>query len=260
MAEALAAGILGKGTVPAAKILVSEPREDRRAFLAGRYGVKVTADNLEVARGAGTLFLAVKPQVLPQVLGELAPLLAPPSREGPLVISLAAGFPLRKLEAALPGAAVVRAMPNTPALVGAGATVLSPGSMATPEMTGWAGELFGSVGMCLALPEKHMDAVTGLSGSGPAYVFLFAEALADAGAGAGLPRGEAEALARQTIFGAGKMMMEAGKPPAELRLAVTSPGGTTMEGLRALEDAGFKAAVVRAVAAATAKSRKLVEG
>lgn len=256
MAEALAAGIVRKGTVPAPKVWVAEPRPDRRSYLASRYGVRVTADNLEAAGSSGTLFLAVKPQVLSSVLPSLAPGLP----AGGLVLSIAAGFPLRKLEAALPGAAVIRSMPNTPALVGAGATVISPGAKATPAMTAWAKELFGSVGICLELPESQMDAVTGLSGSGPAYVFLLAEALEEAGVKAGLPRGEAGALARQTIFGAGRMMVEGDTPPGALRQAVTSPGGTTMEGLRALGEGGFSELLARAVAAAAARSKQLGEG
>ncbi len=256
MAEALVAGIVNQGRVPPGRMMVAEPRDDRRTHLALHYGVAVSADNIETARGAGTLFLAVKPQVLPEVLPALAPVLSADR----LVVSIAAGFPLRKLSSALPGIPLVRAMPNTPALIGCGATVLSPGPLAAPEMLDWARELFASVGVCLVLPEDHLDAVTGLSGSGPAYVFLLAEAMTEGGMKMGLPRSEASLLARQTVFGAGRMMIESGRTPASLREAVISPGGTTVEGLRALEEAGFREAVARAVEAATLKSRKLGEG
>jgi pyrroline-5-carboxylate reductase len=256
MAEALVAGMVNKGSMAPGRILVAEPREERRARLALHYGIAVTSDNLEAASGAGTLFLAVKPQVLPSVLPALAPALP----AGGLVVSIAAGFPLRKLASALPGTSLVRAMPNTPALIGCGATVLSPGPLATPAMTDWAREIFASVGVCLVMPEERMDAVTGLSGSGPAYVFLLAEAMTEGGVRMGLSRTEASLLARQTVFGAGRMMIESGPGPAELRESVTSPGGTTVEGLRVLEEAGFPGMVARAVEAAALKSRKLGEG
>ncbi len=256
MAEALLAGFRARGLLPPNRITVSEPRPERREQLARDFGVTVTADNAEAAGRSGTVILAVKPQTLPAALPALASALDP----GTLVISIAAGFPLRKLEAALPASPVVRAMPNTPALVGAGATVIAPGARVTEPMTAWARTLFESVGLCLVLPEAHLDAVTGLSGSGPAYVFLLAQSLAEGGVKMGLPPAEALALARQTILGAGKMMVETGRDPAELRAQVTSPGGTTMEGVRALTEDGFPAAAVRAVEAATLKSRKLGEG
>jgi pyrroline-5-carboxylate reductase len=174
------------------------------------------------------------------------------------VLSIAAGVPTAALEAALgDGARVVRAMPNTPALVGAGVSAIAAGRAAGDEDLAWAAEILGAVGDVVTVPEHLLDAVTGLSGSGPAYVFLVVEALIDAGVLAGLPREVAERLAVGTVAGAGRLLAETGQSPADARAAVTSPGGTTAAGLRVLEAAGVRAAFLEAVAAATERSREL---
>jgi pyrroline-5-carboxylate reductase len=174
------------------------------------------------------------------------------------VLSLAAGVGVDALETAAGGGVpVVRAMPNTPAMVGAGAAAMSPGAHAGPDDLAWAGSILGAVGTVVEVPEASLDAVTGLSGSGPAYVFLVAEALIDAGVHAGLPRSVADSLVRQTLLGAARLLAEGEEGPEALRAAVTSPGGTTAAGLRVLEERAVRAALLDAVAAATARSREL---
>jgi pyrroline-5-carboxylate reductase len=174
------------------------------------------------------------------------------------ILSVVAGVAAARLEATLPGSiSVVRAMPNTPALVGAGMTVISGGSHVTKEDLDWAEELLACVGLVIRLPERHLDAVTGLSGSGPAYIFLVAEALIEAGVAAGLPRDVASTLAAQTIYGSGKMLVETGESAEALRAAVTSPGGTTAAGLRALESRAARSAIFEAVMASAERSKNL---
>ena len=253
MAEALAAGITGAGILPADSIIVSEPLSERCAYLKRQHGFITTGSNPQAVEGGGTIFLAVKPQVLPQVLKEISPSIS----KAQLVISIAAGINLESLEKSLPGIPVIRSMPNTPALVGSGATVISTGQFVQEEMSLWAVELFQAVGSCYVLSEELMDPVTGLSGSGPAYIFYLAEALIEAGISTGIPAVEAAGLVKQTIFGAARMMLETQKNPAELRKMVTSPGGTTMAGLSALDDAHFIETVVEAVQAATERAREL---
>ena len=178
-----------------------------------------------------------------------------------LLISIAAGVTLARMEAALPaGARVIRVMPNTPALVGASASAFACGKSATPEDGQLAQKLFSSVGVALQVKETLLDAVTGLSGSGPAYVFLMIEALSDGGVAAGLPRDIATKLAAQTLLGSAKLLLETGQHPAALKDMVTSPGGTTIEGLHELEKAGVRGALINAVRAATDKSKKLGQG
>ncbi len=253
MAEALAAGITGAGILPADSIIVSEPLSERCAYLEREHGFLTTGSNSQAVQGGGTVFLSVKPQVLPEVLEEISPSID----QAQLVISIAAGINLELLERSLPGIPVIRSMPNTPALVGNGATVISPGRSVQEEMSQWAVELFKAVGSCYVLPEELMDPVTGLSGSGPAYIFYMAEALIKAGTLAGIPAEEAAGLVKQTILGAARMMVETEKNPAELRKMVTSPGGTTMAGLSALDDGHFSETVVEAVQAATERAKEL---
>ena len=253
MAEALLGGILKAGIVQPEGIMVSEPAEERRRSLAESYGVRVTADNREAAAEGSTVFLAVKPQVLPGVLDEIAAVLT----SDRLVVSIAAGITLAFLEERLPDIPLVRSMPNTPALVGYGATVISPGQNASADMTHWAVELFHSVGICMVLSEDLMDAVTGLSGSGPAYVFRLAESMFEAGTDAGIPAEQAAELVTQTILGAAWMMRKTGRDPGELRRTVTSPGGTTEAGLAAMAKAGFEEAVAEGVAAAVKRAEEL---
>jgi pyrroline-5-carboxylate reductase len=256
MAEALVKGLLAAGTAAKEEIVCAEPRAERREELQARYGVAVTASNLAAVQQADVVVISVKPQVIDVLLDEIAP--AVDARK--LVVSIAAGVPTatiaRKLGA---GARIVRTMPNTPALVGAGATALARGAHATEADLAQAVALFEAVGMAVVVEEHLLDAVTGLSGSGPAFVFLAIEALADGGVKMGLPRHVAMALAAQTVVGAGQLVLETGEHPGRLKDQVTSPGGTTIAGVHALEAAGFRAALIAAVEAAARRSKELGE-
>lgn len=248
MGEALVGGLLASGWTEPGDLAVVEPADERRRQLAARFpGVELSAEPL-VAAGA---VLAVKPSQVPAVCQELGPLGVG------RVVSIAAGVRLSTIEVALPaGTPVVRAMPNTAALVGRGAAAIAAGADAQEEDLAWAEEILGAVGTVVRVSEDQLDAVTGLSGSGPGYVFLVAEALIDAGVLVGLARPVAAHLAVQTLLGSAELLA-AGTPPAELRAAVTSPGGTTAAGLRALEAAAVRSAFADAVAAATERSREL---
>jgi len=255
MAEALIGGLLSAGA-SAGQIRAVDPDAGRRAHVASRHGILASAEAPEIVGASDVLVLAVKPTVIAPVLESLQ---AEPELERPLWISIAAGISLRALGANLPPAArIVRAMPNTPARIGEGATAICANPQASPADLSLAQAIFESVGSCWAAPsEQLMDAVTGLSGSGPAYVFVFLEALAEAGVQVGLPRDAAEGLALQTVLGAARLASEERLSPAQLKDQVTSPGGTTVAGLEHLEAAGFRAAVESAVEAATRRSREL---
>jgi pyrroline-5-carboxylate reductase len=219
------------------------------------YGVH-GGSNADVAREAEVVVLAVKPQILDQVLRGVSNEL---TREK-LVISVAAGVPIAALERRLhPPMRIIRTMPNTPATVGAGATALAPGEHATAADLEVAKKIFNSVGITVQLEESQLDAVTGLSGSGPAYVFLIIEALADAGVKVGLARRSALQLAAQTVFGSAKLLIESGQHPGLLKDGVTSPGGTAIAGLHTLEAGGLRNVLMNAVEAATRRSRELGE-
>jgi pyrroline-5-carboxylate reductase len=248
MGEALVTGLVSGGW-SASDITVAEVSPERRVAIADQLpGVDVVAE----PGGADGAVVAVKPGDVEAACTALA------SAGVGRVLSIAAGVPTGRLEAALGGATpVVRAMPNTPALVGAGVSAIAAGRAAEEGDLEWARGILGAVGEVVTVPERLLDAVTGLSGSGPAYVFLVVEALIDAGVLAGLPRDVAETLAIGTVAGAGRLLVETGDSPAELRAAVTSPGGTTAAGLRALEQAGTRAAFLDAVLAATERSREL---
>ena len=256
MAEALVKGLLRAGTAGADEILCAEPRAERREEIAARYGVTTLASNLEATEQADIIVLSVKPQTMEQLLDEIAP--AVDHRK--VVISIAAGVSIaaiaRKLGA---GVRIVRTMPNTPALVGAGATALARGAHATDADLEQARALFQAVGTTVIVEEQHLDAVTGLSGSGPAFLFLVIEALADGGVKVGLARPVALALAAQTVLGSGKLVLETGEHPGRLKDQVTSPGGTAIAGVHALEQGGLRAALMAAVEAATKRSRELGE-
>ena len=249
MGEALASGLLRAGTVAAADLHVVEAVAARRDELAERLPGASIGD--APVKADGTI-VAVKP-------GDVAAACQAAAESGTgRVLSVAAGVTLAALEAALaPGTPVVRAMPNTPALVGQGASAIAGGTSATDDDLAWAESLLGAVGVVVRVSEPLLDAVTGLSGSGPAYVFLVAEALVDAGVLAGLPRDVSARLAQQTLLGAATLLVESGDTPEALRAAVTSPGGTTAAGLRVLEQRGVRAALLDAVAAATERSRQL---
>ncbi len=254
MAEALIKGLLAAGFVRPSQIIGSEPRAQRRDEIAQRFGITMTASNVEVAARATILVLSVKPQILQRVLAEVHGTI-PTST---LCISIAAGTPLAVLEAWLPkGARVIRTMPNTPALVGAGATAIAPGSLATEDDLALAKQIFDAIGMSVVLDEEQLDAVTGLSGSGPAYVFLIIEALADAGVKMGLSRYNAQALAAQTMLGSARLLIETNEHPGRLKDMVTSPGGTAIAGLHTLEAGGLRTTLINAVEAATKRSREL---
>lgn len=255
MATAMIRGFVDAGLYRAEQIVVSDVDAAKRSALSRRLRVAATGDNGVVARGARLLVLAVKPQIMAAVLAELRPHLTPRH----LVVSIAAGWPTERLERGLGGAArVVRVMSNTPALLGQGMSVAVRGRLATPADERLVLRLLRTVGRARAVSdERLLDAVTGLSGSGPAYVYLFAEALIAGGIAAGLPADAAAELALQTIRGAAAMLQEAGEPPAVLRAAVTSPNGTTLAGLTELERRGFSDTVRAAVAAATRRAEEL---
>jgi pyrroline-5-carboxylate reductase len=256
MGEALAAGVLAAG-VPASRVCAADPEPGRREHLARTLGVRASTNNADAAR-SDVVVIAVKPALVKGVLSALG---GPDDSAlaQPLWVSIAAGVSLTALENALPhGARVVRAMPNTPALVRAGATAYSANAACSADDRALARALFEGVGFAWECPnEALLDAVTGLSGSGPAYVFVLLEALSDAGVRMGLPRDAATALATQTVLGSAKLALETKRHPAALKDQVTSPGGTTIAGLERLEAGGFRAAVYEAVAAATRRSREL---
>lgn len=254
MAGAIIEGVIAAGTYLPGQITASDLRPEAIDALARAHGIGRSEDNAAAVTGAQVVVLSVKPQTFPELLPEIAKALAPDA----LVISIAAGVPLAVIEAGL-GAdvRVVRVMPNTPALVRAGATALSAGSHATDADLATAEAIFAAVGDTVRVPEAQLDAVTGLSGSGPAYVFRLVEALIAAGETVGLGASEARTLAHQTVFGAAKLLVESGESAAALRQKVTSPGGTTAAGLAALEAAGFEDAVKQCVGAATRRGQEL---
>lgn len=254
MATALARGFLKAGLVRETGLIASDPLPAARDGFAAATGGRAVATNREVAQEATVLILAVKPDQVVEVLTGLGAAL---DRSRHLLISIAAGVTLTQIEAAAPEFRCIRVMPNTPALVGASASAFACGTSATEADAQLVQRLFGSVGVALPVREKLLDAVTGLSGSGPAYAFLILEALADGGVAAGLPRDTAQTLAAQTLLGAAKMVLETGQHPGVLKDAVCSPGGTTIEGMHALEKAGVRGALMSAVRAATEKSRAL---
>jgi len=255
MAGALVKGVLQAGLYRSSDLWVTDPLPLQRGRMRRRYGVEAARDNRQLVRGCEIVVVAVKPQVLSDVLSDVKSEVS----GAHLVVSIAAGVTLRRLEAALGRQArVIRVMPNTPALLGKGMSVLVRGSKATANDLRTAMRLFRAVGDAIAVDdERLLDPVTGLSGSGPAYVYRFAEVLIDAGVGQALPADVAKRLVFRTIEGAAAMLLETGMTPKELREMVSSPGGTTLAGLAALEGAGFGEAVNAAVSAATRRSREL---
>jgi pyrroline-5-carboxylate reductase len=258
MATALIKGFVGAGIYAPGQICASDVDAAKRAQLKRRLGVAATADNSAVVRGSKVIVLAVKPQILDAVLAEIGPLVTPRH----LLVSIAAGVPTGRLEARLGRQVrVVRVMPNTPALLGKGMAVAVCGRYAGAADERLALKLMRAVGKARAVPEERLlDAVTGLSGSGPAYVYRFAEALIEGGVASGLTRELAAELALQTIRGAAAMLQETGETPQRLREMVTSPGGTTLAGLNELNRRGFFEAVAAAVVAATRRSEELGRG
>jgi pyrroline-5-carboxylate reductase len=254
MATALVQGMIRAGLAQPGSIKGSDPSESARAVLAAEAGIEVFDANAPVVRQSDILVLAVKPQVMSQVLEELRPLVGP----GQLVISIAAGIPLASLAEGLgPDRRLVRVMPNTPALLGEGASAYSVGPGVQSEDAAAVQALLSAVGACVNVPEALLDAVTGLSGSGPAFVYLIIEALSDGGVRVGLPRDIATKLAAQTVLGAARMVLETGLHPGVLKDQVTSPGGTTIAGLHLLERGRVRGSLIDAVEAATMRSAEL---
>ena len=251
MAEAILSRLLAQQVFAANTVLVSEPREERRDFLAQNYQVQVTADNQAAISAAEILLLAVKPQVFNLVVADITP------NADSTIVSILAGVTIQKLEQAFPQQPVIRAMPNTPATVGSGMTAIAAGTQAQEQHLNQAKKIFNAVGEVVEVPESSLDAVTGLSGSGPAFVALAIEALADGGVASGLPRAIALQLAIQTVLGTATLVKDTGIHPAVLKDKVTSPGGTTIAGVAKLESAGFRSALIEAVKAATQRSQEL---
>ena len=255
MGEALIKGLINKNVTTADRIFVAEPVQERRDTLEGQYGIRVFESGEHVFQGCDIVILAVKPQVMMKVLKQNRAFVS--ARH--LVISIAAGVTLAQIETALDGSGcrVVRVMPNTPAIVQQCAAALSPGSRATDDDLERAKAIFDAIGTSVIVDETLLDAVTGLSGSGPAYVFTFIEAFVDAGVVCGLPRQTAFELVVKTVLGSTLLTIESGKHPASLRDMVTSPGGTTIAGMHALEKGNFRASIMDAVKAATDRSIEL---
>ena len=255
MGEALFKGLLNTKAAKPSQILVSARRPERVRELVQAYGVR-GCSNAEVARDSDVIVLCVKPQILDQVLRGISPDV---SRDK-LIISVAAGVPIAAIERRLhPPMRIVRAMPNTPATVGAGATAIALGEHCSEADSATAKTIFDSVGLTVQLEESQLDAVTGLSGSGPAYLFLIIEALSDAGVKVGLSRRASMQLAAQTVLGSAKLLIESGQHPGMLKDGVTSPGGTAIAGLHTLEAGGLRTTLINAVQAATERSRALGE-
>jgi pyrroline-5-carboxylate reductase len=256
MAAALVKGLLHANVVPSEGIIVSDVKPERLAHLGEEHGIRTTQDNHELVKACDVIVLSVKPQVIDKVLA----LIGADVKSEQLVISVAAGVPVSAIEARLPeGTHVVRTMPNTPATVQAGATAIAPGTHATEEDLEVARDLFSAVGRVVTLDEALLDAVTGLSGSGPAYVMLMIEAMADGGVKVGLHRDTALLLAAQTVYGSAKLLLETGEHPGRLKDMVTSPGGTAIAGLHTLESGGLRRTLIDAVEAATNRSAQLGE-
>ncbi len=256
MAEALIKGITSVGLASKDEIIASDTSSERREFIARAHGVRVTSDNVEVVRNANLIILAVKPNNVSLVMDELKPYLTIDH----LLISIAAGVRISQIESKLNyGVRVVRVMPNQPALVGASASAFALGKSAKPEDKETVMKILQSVGIAFTVEEKLLDAVTGLSGSGPAFVYVVIEAMADGGVLAGLPRNIAVKLAAQTVLGAAKTVLDLDAHPAAMKDMVASPAGTTIEGLLVLEQSGVRGAFIEAVEAAAKKSKELGE-
>lgn len=254
MAEALIRGLLASGDVAAQDIVLSGRRRDKADRSAEKLGVRAAPDNLACVRGADVVMLCVKPQVMRTVLEQIGKEVAPEA----LVISVAAGIPTHAIESHMgPGQRVVRAMPNTGAVVRQSATAISAGSNATDDDLALARDLFDHVGRTVVVDETHLDAVTGLSGSGPAYIFLIIDALADASVKVGLSRDVGLELAAQTVLGSAQLLLQTGEHPGKLKDQVTSPGGTAIAGLHTLEAGGLRTTLINAVENATRRAREL---
>jgi pyrroline-5-carboxylate reductase len=254
MGGILVQAFLRSGLVPSDHLVATVAHEARAQVLSKQFGIAVTTDNKQAAQSADVILLGVKPQQLGDVVRGIAPALKP----GTLLISFAASVKTSAIEEAAGGKVpVIRAMPNTPAMVGAGITAICRGRYVTDQQLDLAQQIFSTVGRTVTVDEKHMDAVTGLSGSGPAFLYIIIEALAEAGVNVGLPRDIATLLASQTTFGAAKMVLETGSHPALLKDEVTTPAGCTVEGILELEEGGLRVTLIKAVKRATERAREL---
>ncbi|MEO1400543.1 MAG: pyrroline-5-carboxylate reductase [Cyanobacteria bacterium J06635_1] len=254
MGEALLSRLLSTGVYKPDAVLVADPMPERRQLLIEQYGIQSTDSNRGLIESSHIVLLAIKPQVFDYVAKDFQGIRCDVP---PLVVSILAGVPLSRLESAMPGWPVIRAMPNTPATVGAGMTAISPGSRTLSEHSERAIRIFEAVGQVVQVPENLMDAVTGLSGSGPGYVAVMVEALADGGVAAGLPRDVANQLAVQTMLGTAHLLQQTGMHPAVLKDRVTSPGGTTIAGIACLEELGLRFSIIEAVKAASRRAKEL---
>jgi pyrroline-5-carboxylate reductase len=254
MATALAKGWLAVGLARAERIIGSDPLPQAREKFQAVTGARTVADNRETASGSDVLVLAVKPQSMAKLLAEVRPVVT----ERHLIVSIAAGITLKQITEGLgPNRRIIRVMPNTPCLIGASASAFAQGENATADDAALVERLLSAVGKACQLPENLLDAVTGLSSSGPAFVYVIIEALSDGGVRVGLPRDVATMLAAQTVLGAARMVLETGTHPGALKDAVASPGGTTIAGLHALERGGVRGALIDAVEAATRRATEL---
>lgn len=243
--------------VDAENITATVGHKERAVALSAQYGVQVSTNNVEAAKGADVIVLGVKPWQVASLLAEIKPSLKP----GTLLLSIAAGVKISEMEeAAGAKVAVIRAMPNTPAMLTAGMTAFCRGSQVTDAQMKIAERIFQTIGRAVVVEEKHMDAVTGLSGSGPAFFYIIIEAMAEGGVNMGLPRDVATLLASQTMFGSARMVLETGYHPAMLKDAVTTPAGSTVDGILALEEGGLRAALIQAVRKATLRAKELAKG
>ncbi len=257
MGSALIRGLIQAKTLPPDQVIGGDTDAETLGALKKELGIKTTADNALVVKSADIILLALKPDLVRPVLKEVKSALT----KNHLIVSVAAGVPIRAIEEiAGAEARIIRVMPNSPALIGKGAAGFSPGSKATREDLDAVRTILEAVGVAVELPEKHLDAVTGLSGSGPAFVFMVIEALADGGVKMGLPRSVAMLLAAQTVLGAAELVIQTKKHPGELKDQVASPGGTTIAGISALEQGRLRATLIRAVEAATQRSSELGRG
>ena len=256
LGETLIRGLLDAGVVQAGRVTVTAGHPERVAKLSSDLGVRGSASNLEATIGADLVLLAVKPQQVASVLAEIGGELKPSQILISVAASVSTAFIEKHLEQAVP---VIRAMPNTPVLLKKGMTAVSPGTHARFNHLEIARSIFLSVGRTVTLDEKHMDAVTGLSASGPAYIYIVIEALAEAGVKVGLPRDVATQLAAQTVLGSGAMVLETGEHPAKLKDLVTTPAGCTIDGILELEEGGLRVTLIKAVVRATQRARELLE-
>jgi pyrroline-5-carboxylate reductase len=256
LGETLIRGLLDAGAVRASRVTVTAAHAERVEKLRTELGVCGAPSNLDAVRGADLVLLAVKPQQVALVLSEIRGALKPPQILISVAASVSTAFIEKHLDHPVP---VVRAMPNTPAMLRQGMTAVAPGTHATPEHLEIARSIFAAVGRVVTLDEKHMDAVTGLSASGPAFIYIVIESLAEGGVKVGLPRDVATQLAAQTVLGSGAMVLETGEHPAKLKDLVTTPAGCTIDGILELEDGGLRVTLIKAVVRATRRARELLE-